>query len=63
MLVLTRQLDEEIVINVPGVAPIVLRIVMLNHGKVRIGFKADLSVTIHRREVQDRIDSAERRTA
>jgi carbon storage regulator len=47
MLVLSRKKNESVVFDGPGV----VRIVEIRGGKVRLGFEADRSVTIHREEV------------
>lgn len=52
MLVLSRKVNQEIVID----KNITLRIVDIRGDKVRIGFEAPQEVKIHRREVQDAID-------
>jgi carbon storage regulator len=51
MLVLTRKLDEEIVIG----DNISIKIVGLDHHQVKLGFEAPLEVIIHREEVQKAI--------
>lgn len=56
MLILTRAKGERVVID----GPCVVTLVEVQGGKCRLGFTADPSVTIHRSEVQDRIDAAER---
>lgn len=56
MLVLSRRLDEEVVIEVPGLAvPLVIAVVRLNGGAVRLGIDAPREVLVHRGEVFDRI--------
>jgi carbon storage regulator len=55
MLVLSRHKDQEVVITV-GDQQIVATVVEIRGDKVRIGFKADKSVTIHRREVHEAIE-------
>ena len=50
MLVLTRQVGEEIVID----GNIRVRVVAVNGGKVRLGIVAPSSVKVDRKEVHDR---------
>jgi len=52
MLVLSRKIDEEIVIG----NSIVVRVVELRGDKVRLGITADKSIPVHRKEVQDAIE-------
>ena len=56
MLVLSRRPREDIVIRTPDGYEVVVGVVEIRDGKVRLGFAADVAVTIHRREVQDSID-------
>jgi carbon storage regulator len=51
MLVLSRKAGEKIIIN----GSIEVTIVALERGKVRIGIVAPPDVTVHRKEVFDRI--------
>lgn len=51
MLVLSRKLDEEIVIG----DNIVLKIIEIRGDKCRIGIEAPRDTTVHRREVYDAI--------
>ncbi len=51
MLVLSREVDESIVIN-GNVTVTVLRV---NGDKVRLGIEAPDDVTVHRKEIHDRI--------
>jgi carbon storage regulator len=51
MLVLSRKLGEKIVIG----GSIEITVVGLDRGKVRIGISAPPEVTVHRKEVFDRI--------
>lgn len=55
MLVLSRHKSEEVVIKAGG-EEIVVAVADIRGDKVRLGFVADESVTIHRREVQEVID-------
>jgi carbon storage regulator len=52
MLVLSRKQDETIVIDN---GRIVITVVELRGDKVRLGFQADKSISIHRSEVHDAI--------
>jgi carbon storage regulator len=54
MLVLSRKVDEEIVIDVAG-HEIVVKVVRVGAGGVRLGVTADDDVSVHRREVWERI--------
>ena len=54
MLVLTRKLNEEIVID----NDIVVKIVEIRGDKVRLGISAPSTVPIHRKEIQDIIDGS-----
>ena len=51
MLVLSRKVGEKILIN----GSITVEIVSLDRGKVRIGITAPPEVSVHRKEVHDRI--------
>lgn len=57
MLVLTRKNRESVVIGRPDDQEVVMVITILSveGGRVRLGFEADSSMPIHRREVWDRI--------
>ena len=55
MLVLTRRVEEEIVIG----DDIVVKIIELRNGKVRIGVEAPKDMPVHRREVWLRIQNGE----
>ncbi len=57
MLVLSRKKGEEVVITVGNQ---VIRVVVtdIQPGKVRLGFDADSSVIIHRKEVQEKVNNA-----
>ncbi len=56
MLVLSRKKDESIVIG----DNIVVTVVSMEGYKVRLGFDAPKDVTVHRREVYDKIKEAGR---
>lgn len=58
MLVLSRRRDESIVITLDG-RRVVVVVVDIRGDKVRIGIEADPDISIHRGEVQDRIDAGE----
>lgn len=51
MLVLSRKVDEEIIIG----GNITVRIVDVRGNKVRIGIEAPINVAVHRKEVYDAI--------
>ena len=52
MLVLSRKKDEQIVIA----DHITITVIEIRGDKVRLGIEAPITVTIHRKEVQDAID-------
>lgn len=55
MLVLSRRIDEEIVIETPQ-GPIYVMVISVDiKGKVRLGVSAPREVPVHRREVLERI--------
>lgn len=56
MLVLSRQRDEDVIITTKSGERIIVTIVDIRGDKVRLGFTADESVAIHRREVQEAIE-------
>ena len=52
MLVLTRKVDEEIVIQVPGrKEPIVVKVLSVVRGRVSLGVAADADIEIMRKEL------------
>jgi len=51
MLVLTRRIGEDIIIN----DNICVTILDINRKQARIGIEAPLEISIHRREIHDRI--------
>jgi carbon storage regulator len=51
MLVLSRKLDERIIIGEDGPGQIVLTIVRIEDDTIRIGIDADKSIPVHREEV------------
>lgn len=52
MLVLSRRLDETVVIG----DDIVVTVVEARHGRVRLGISAPVDVAVHRGEVKDTIE-------
>jgi carbon storage regulator len=54
MLVLSRKENESVVLTLPNGEEILLTVVAIDHGKVRIGFKAPRDVKIFRTELLDR---------
>jgi len=56
MLVLTRKTNENIVIG----DDVVVTVIDIRGDKVRLGIEAPKSVTVHRREVYDRIKESDR---
>ena len=59
MLVLSRQKDEQIVIN----DNIIIQVVDIREGKVRLGIVAPKDVMVHRKEVYDAIQIEKRQKA
>ncbi|MGE4198628.1 MAG: carbon storage regulator [Phycisphaerales bacterium] len=62
MLVLSRRRNESIVITPPGFAPtdrITITVVDVIGDKVRLGVEAPITTSIHRAEVQARVDQGE----
>lgn len=58
MLILSRKLGEKIVIG----GQVEVMVVAIRGDKVRIGIDAPRDVRVHREEVQERIDNAEKET-
>jgi carbon storage regulator len=58
MLVLTRKLDEKIVIEL-GEQTVVVRVVAIERDRIRLGIDAPPEVPIHREEVWQRIEARE----
>jgi carbon storage regulator len=56
MLVLSRHRDESIVIMLDG-RRVVVMVVAIRGDKVRLGIAADPNISIHRSEIQDRVDA------
>ena len=57
MLVFSRKVNEKIIITAPDGTQIVLMMVEVRGDKARIGIAAPTSWTVHRKEVQNAIDS------
>lgn len=57
MLILTRKNMEEIII---GNEEIIIRVLDINRGQVKIGVEAPKDISIHRREVYNKIREDER---
>lgn len=55
MLVLTRRIDEEIIIRCPTGEIVTITLMSAFRGQSRIGLHAHKSVQIHRREIWDKI--------
>lgn len=56
MLVLSRKINETIVISPPGVEPpITVTVVDIEQGKVRLGIVAPRTIPVHRSEVHEKI--------
>ena len=54
MLILTREINEEIVAG-----DITIRVVRINGGKVRLGISAPKTTVVHRREVLKKISEGQ----
>ena len=59
MLVLTRQIDEEIIID----GRIVVKVLAIHGNQVRLGIEAPREVEVYRREIYDQIAQATREAA
>lgn len=59
MLILTRKAGQEVIIG----PDIVIKLIEIKGKQARLGFDVPRSLTIHRREVQDRILAERRRQA
>jgi carbon storage regulator len=57
MLVLSRKVNEKVIITAPDGTQIVLMLVEVRGDKARIGIAAPTTYTIHREEIQSRISS------
>lgn len=53
MLILTRRVGETIVIN----DTILVTVLQVKGGQVRLGIEAPKDLSVHRQEIQERIDS------
>lgn len=63
-LVLSREIDQDIVIIAPDGAELVIRNIAVRlGGKVRIGVRAPREYAVHRREIADRIERQRRAAA
>ncbi len=56
MLVLTRRIGETIVL---GDGEVRITVLAVNGGQVKLGVKADESISIHREEIYQRIEQGE----
>lgn len=55
MLVLDRKVEQEILIQVPGREPIVMKVLSVGEKRAKLGFDADDDIKIFRKElVEDR---------
>ncbi len=65
MLVLTRKIEESVVIGRPGTTQVLLTVTVvgIEGGKVRLGFQADPSIPVYRREVWQRMLPLDQLTA
>lgn len=59
MLILSRKLDESIIIN----GEIEVKIISIEDGRVRLGIVAPQNVEIHRKEIFDKIKEENRQAA
>lgn len=59
MLVFTRKEGEEFILRDPLGIKTVITIIEIGSNRVRVGVQAPLSITVHRKEIQDKIDSQE----
>ena len=57
MLVLTRRIDEQVIIEFADGRRLVVKVLGLRSDSVRLGFDGPDNVTIHREEIQQRIDA------
>lgn len=60
MLVLSRKVDQRIIINSGTDQEIVITVVGCNYGVVRLGISAPSHMPIHREEIQAKIDAKKR---
>ena len=54
MLILTRKVNEEVILTLPSGEEIVVLVTQLGDGRVSLGFSAPKTVVIHRREIYGR---------
>jgi len=59
MLVLSRNIEQTVVLTVGGETIVVKVVRVTQEGRVKLGFEAGPAVTINRGEIQDRIDAKE----
>ena len=61
MLVLTRKIQETVVVGRSGVIEPLIKVTVLEirNGRVRLGFEADGTLPVHRGEVWERIRAGE----
>ncbi|TDJ62940.1 MAG: carbon storage regulator [Proteobacteria bacterium] len=57
MLILTRRVNETLVITIPDGRRIEVEVLGFKGNQVRVGVSADTDIVIHRGEVQARIDA------
>ncbi len=57
MLILNVKLGDEVILTTPTGERIVVKVTNCNGSRSLLGFTAPATVTIHRREVQERIDA------
>ena len=57
MLILTRRVNETLVISIPDGRRIEVEVLGFKGNQVRVGISADDDIVIHRGEVQERIDT------
>jgi carbon storage regulator len=60
MLVFTRKIDESFIITTPDGTRLTVTILDIRGDKVRLGIAAPEDYSIHREEVQNRIDNGEK---
>jgi carbon storage regulator CsrA len=59
MLVLSRKREEQVVVGPPDKPLLVVTVVYIEAGKVKLGFEADPSIAIFRRELLPPVGPAE----
>ena len=57
MLILTRRVNETLIITIPDGRRIEVEVLGFKGNQVRVGVSADTDIVIHRGEVQARIDA------